>query len=135
MSAWRRSRNRANGGRTLPFLRKLGSTGVLASMSSSPQNQGRSKPYAGLDVTRRRGRPTRAFEEICKHARIIGDTNDHWLFAASNCNFLTRQHVRCDVGGQKNILRDDGLAIQRFCHVLQPRRNVHWVAERGEYGM
>ena len=89
IAAWQPSRNRASGGWTLPFLRKLGSTAVLASMSSCPQNQGRSKPYAGLEVTRGRRvhRPTRVFEEARKHARIIDGADDHWLFAAANCDF------------------------------------------------
>src|SRR4029077_11837938 len=115
--------------------RKFEPTGVLASMRP-PRPARRSKPYADLKHS---GSGVlfclRRIEETCQSGRIICDTDDHGLFAAANCNFSARQRIGRDTCWLENVLGDDGLAIERLRHLLQPRRHIDGIAEGGEYGV
>src|SRR5262249_57780794 len=79
---------------------------------SSPQNRRRSKRCAVLQATRSRGDPgfAHVFEETCKHARIVRDTDDHRLFAAPNGDLLARHPTRCDSRLHQNTLHTASLA-------------------------
>ena len=69
----------------------------------------------------------------CGQRRCAADRADHHrLTAPADRDLVLRQGVGRKPCGSVNFLRDDHLAGEALRHVLQPRRDIDRVAERGE---
>src|SRR3954451_9437962 len=73
------------------------------------------------------------FDQSREAARVFHGQDHHWLRPAADFDVMRRQGVGGQSRGLANFFRQDDFAGQTLRHVLQPRRDIARVAQRGEY--
>ena len=74
-------------------------------------------------------------DQAGQHGRVISRKHIHRLIATADRHFRLRELIGRDARHLANFLRHDDRAIERLGHVLQPRRDVYRIADRGEHRM